>query len=402
MKLSAYHKEIGNDVELITDYKNLFSKYHIVKDDVEVLENLVFMETSTIKYNDEDSKRKSKKEIRWYCSDDIIYDKILISKVFTDTPIFDRLLELDIVEYGGTGFFYDKAPPLLKEIEHHMPDYFLYDNWVKDKLAEGVKPKELEYYTDYSIGFTTRGCIRQCSFCVNKNYKQCDLHSTVEEFLDKSRKFICVLDDNILACKDWKLIFESLQATGKRFQFKQGCDERLLTDEKCEVLFNQSRWIGDYIFAFDNIKDAELIERKLQLIRKHTDKVLKFYTFCAFNHNYPDQYDEEFWVNDIVDLFERIKILMKYKCLPYIMRYKDYVKSPYYGIYTNIAGWCNQPSFFKKKSLREYCYAEQKRRKYECASVRYLKEFENKYPDIVEKYFDIKYEEQNVIHRNIA
>ena len=34
------------------------------------------------------------------------------------------------------------------------------------------KRKEFEYYLDYSIGFATRGCFRQCSFCVNKNYKK--------------------------------------------------------------------------------------------------------------------------------------------------------------------------------------------------------------------------------------
>jgi hypothetical protein len=322
--------------------------------------------------------------------------KVFISKVFVETPVPKEVLLESNVEYGGTGFFYDKAPPLPFEIEHHMPDYHLYDEWVSQKILEGIKPKDLAYYTDYSIGFTTRGCIRQCSFCVNKNYKQCNLHSPVSEFFDKERKYICLLDDNVFACKDWRQVFEELQSTTRRFQFKQGCDERLLTDEKCEVLFNQSKWIGDYIFAFDNIKDADIIERKLQLIRKYTNKVPKFYTFCAFNHDNPNHYDEEFWVNDIVDLFERIKILMKYQCLPYIMRYEDYVKSPYCGIYTNIAGWCNQPSFFKKNSLREYCYAEQKRRKSECASVRYLKEFESKHPDIAAKYFDIKYDECKV------
>ena len=46
-------------------------------------------------------------------------------------------------------------------------------------------------------------------------------------------------------------------------------DERLLTDERCEVLFSAS-YDGDYTFAFDNISDYDLIHRKLQLIRKYT------------------------------------------------------------------------------------------------------------------------------------
>lgn len=341
MKLSAYYKAQGHTVKLLLSY-----------DDIEN------------------------------------YDKVFISKVFIDTQIPDGILELSWVEYGGTGFYYDKAPPLPYEIEHIKPDYSLYDDFVKSALERGIKPKELQYYTDYSIGFTTRGCIRGCSFCVNKNYKQCLKHSPISEFLDENRKYICLLDDNVLACRDWKEIFKELNDSGKKFQFKQGMDERLLTDEKCEIIFN-SNWIGDYIFAFDNIKDSNLIERKLKLIRQHTNKNIKFYCFCGYNHITEGQYSEDFWVSDIVDLFKRIDILRNYHALPYVMRYADYKESPYRGLYDSITAWCNQPSFFKKQSFREYCI-----RSYELnrkSLLRYLTEFESKYPDIAQKYFDTKW-----------
>ena len=71
MKISAYHKIGGADVFLKTDYDNLES-----------------------------------------------FDKVFISKVFTDTPIDDKILHLENVQYGGTGFFYDLAPKLPDEIEH--------------------------------------------------------------------------------------------------------------------------------------------------------------------------------------------------------------------------------------------------------------------------------------------
>lgn len=341
MKISAWNKQQGHSVELLLDYDHI-----------------------------ED------------------YDKVFISKVFTDTKIPDGVLNLSWVEHGGTGFYYDKAPPLPQDIEHIMPDYHLYDPFVKTALEQGVKHKELVYYTDYSIGFTTRGCIRGCSFCVNKNYHMCSVHSPVSEFLDPDRKYICLLDDNVLSCRDWKSIFEELNSTGKRFQFKQGMDERLLTDEKCEVIFN-SNWIGDYIFAFDNIRDRKIVESKLQLIREHTHKIPKFYCFCGYNHDNPDIYDYDFWVNDINDLFERIQILMRYHALPYIMRYADYKQSPYKGMYVTIARWCNQPSYFKKLSFRQFC-----ERTKECgsdSSLRYLREFESQHPEIATKYFDMKW-----------
>lgn len=343
MKISSWYKQLGHDVELLSDYNHI--------------EN---------------------------------YDKVFISKVFMETEVPNEVLNLSWVEYGGTGFYYDKAEPLPYEIEHSMPDYHLYDDFVQVALENGAKPKELTYYTDFSIGFTTRGCIRGCSFCVNKNYRQCFKHSPVSEFLDHDRKYICCLDDNVLSCKDWKSIFEDLNATGKRFQFKQGMDERLLTDEKCEVIFN-SKWIGDYIFAFDNIKDRRLVVRKLHLIRKHTDRIPKFYCFCGYNHGQPDTYSEEFWVKDIEDLFERIKILINHQSLPYIMRYKDFKKSPYRGMYVTIARWCNQPNYLKKMSFREFCKKTLEHGSE--SAIRYSSEFEAKYPHIAEKYFDMKWGE---------
>lgn len=347
MKLSAWHKARSDVVELVVDYS--------------VISN---------------------------------YDLIYISKVFTDTPVPNEILSRSNVRYGGTGFFYDKAPPLPDEIEHSKPDYGLYAEWVQEQIDSAPKKKipqvkkRLSAYTDYSIGFTTRGCIRGCSFCVNKNYRKCVLHSPVEEFLDRTRKYICLLDDNILSCAQWKTVFHNLQSTGKRFQFKQGCDERLLTEEKCVELFEKSKWIGDYIFAFDNIRDREIIEKNIKLIRKR--KItgnLKFYVFCGYNHDVPEYYDNDFWEKDIIDTFERISILASYGCLPYIMRFKDYKLSPYKGMYITLARWCNQPTFFKKMTFREFCVAHGEG----SSPVRYMEEFKKMYPGTACAYFDIKY-----------
>ena len=364
MKISAYWKQQGADVELKLDYTNMEQ-----------------------------------------------YDLVSISKVFLDTVIpgespwkfmknerqiqdfykTNRILNLPNVQYGGTGFFYDKAPALPDEIEHIMPDYHLYDKWVELQLEKGVSRKELTYYLDWSIGFTTRGCIRKCQFCVNKKYNRCTVHSCLEEFLDKDRPYICLLDDNVLSCPEWKTVFDSLNLSGKRYQFKQGLDERLLTDEKCDYLFRKANWVGDRIFAFDNIRDKKIITDKLKMIRRHTDAIVKFYVFCGFNHNEPGKYDTDFYYQDIHDLMERISILMSYHCLPYIMRHKDYQKSPYKGFYNAVSWWCNQPAFFKKTSFREFCESNQKRVEGECVAMRYLSKVEHDFPDIAETYFDLKW-----------
>lgn len=338
MKISGYHKECGDNVILKTDYWSLDN-----------------------------------------------YDKVYISKVFTDTEVPEIVFDIPTVQIGGTGFFYDKAPKLSKEIEHHKPDYRLYDKWVDEQIINNKKkPREFVYYKDYSIGFLTRGCFRKCEFCVNKNYNHVYQHSPLLEFYDATKPKICLLDDNFLGYPNWKELLKDLQETNKPFQFKQGLDERLLTDEKCELLFS-SKYDGDYIFAFDNIEDMPIIEEKLKLIRKYTKKVPKFYCLCGFDRN--NKYDIEFWKQDIIDLFKRIELLMKYQCLPYIMRYVRYNDSPYRGMYINIARWCNQPQFFKKKSLREFAIANKGG---ECV-MRYLMDFEKDVPQS-SYYIDMKFE----------
>jgi len=343
MKISGYYKVLGNEVELKTDYGDLTK-----------------------------------------------FDKVFISKVFTDTQIDKNILSLPNIEYGGTGFFYDKAPKLPDDVEHCMPDYHLYDEWVQERFNNGGNRNDFKYYLDYSIGFMTRGCFRQCEFCVNRNYKKVSVHSPLDEFVDHTRKKICLLDDNFLGCPSWRDMLSELQYMGKLFQFKQGLDERLLTDKKCEVLFT-SRYDGDYIFAFDNVEDYELIENKLKLIRAYTDKIPKFYTFCGFDRE--NKWDLDFWKNDLWSLWWRIQLLMENKALPYIMRFNRYEESPYRGTYINLAAWCNQPNAFKKKSYREFVTYQQSRHKCICSETKYLQQIENEIPELAERFFDMKWKQ---------
>ena len=333
MKISGYMKEQGHETELLTSYDNLD------------------------------------------------YDKIYLSKVFTKTNIPIDLNKHKNIEIGGTGFYYDKAPNLPDEIEHHMPDYHLYDKYVEDKITLGEKRSKYKDYLDYSIGFTTRGCFRQCSFCVNKKYKSAFKHSPVKEFYDPTRKYIYLWDDNFLACSSWREVLEELKETKRYFQFRQGLDIRLMTEEKAQIL-SGVKYHGDYIFAFDHIKDRELITEKLKIWKEYCTKQTKLYVLCAY---------EGIGVEDIINTFERIKILMELKCVPYIMRYENYINSEFKGMYINLARWCNQPSFFKKKSFREFCLANQKEGSEECATLRYMNEFESKHPDVAKKYFDLKW-----------
>lgn len=314
---------------------------------------------------------------------------------------------------GGTGFFFDKAFSLPTEIEHHMPDYHLYDDWIEEQVLNGSNRAIIEHrlfnetvfrsqfkeYTDFSIGFLTRGCFRKCKFCVNQKYNRVFIHSPLSEFYDPERKKICMLDDNFFGGRGWKPLFEELVETNKPFKFKQGLDERLLTDEICKSLFS-AKYSGDFTFAFDNIADYNLIHRKLKMIRKYTDVIkIKFYVLVGF---------ESTDIHDIENAFKRIALLMKYRCLPYIMRYQNknempWKNSEYREAYVTLARWCNQPGIFKKMSFRNFCERDQFYHKTDrlCASMRALKKLEAEDKELADTYFDMRFD-RVFINRNIG
>lgn len=329
MKLSSYFKKEGNTVDLVLNYEEV-DKYD------KVFISKVFIKT----------------EIPYELEDKTLKKEDTISEFYKD----NKFLKNKKIEYGGTGFYYDKSPKLEYDIEHIMPDYHLYDNWVNKCIKNGAKEKEFTYYRDYSIGFTTRGCFRQCKFCVNKNYKKCESHSNINEFIDINRPKLCFLDDNFFACPQWRNIIEDIKITGKKFQFKQGLDERLLTKEKIDEIVTWKKYEGDIIFAFDNIEDKDLIVSKLDMIYNmypKYNKQFKFYVFCGFDRD--GIYDENFWLKDIKETLYRCWILSKYSSFPYIMRHQNAYSSPYEKIYTYLASWTNQPSIFKSFTFEQYC-----------------------------------------------
>lgn len=346
MKISGYYKEKGHDVKLI--YSSYMDAYE--------------------------------------------YDEIYISKVFTFSEIPDWLVDLPNVHIGGTGFYPDGGPNLPEDIEHHMPDYDLYTEYVNEQIKAGKSRTYFADYLDYSIGFTTRGCFRQCSFCVNKKYDHTFRHSPVKEFYDESKPYIYLWDDNILAFPHWEEVLDELEATGKPFQFRQGVDLRLMNDRKA-YRFTHTKYHGDFIFAFDHLKDTKRIIEKVQLWKRYSSRVCKMYVISGY-----DSQDEK----DIEGVFFRIATLMKYGSLPYIMRYEKYKESPYKGMYIELARWCNQPNFFKKKSFREFCIANQeykKNKETNCAAYQTMIDFEKKFPQIAKKYFDLRFDKENIYSR---
>ena len=217
----------------------------------------------------------------------------------------------------------------------------------------------------------TRGCIRHCPFCINKLEKTIVPHSRLEWFLDtekdeknrRVRPYIYLWDDNFLAADYtiWKPLLQELIDTKQAFQFRQGLDERMLAQsshgEEMAEMLSKARYHGDFIFAFDNWRDRDTIEKALKIWKKHNPKKgTKFYLFCGFKLT--EKSHDKFY-KDIWELFQRIRVLMSYGCVGYVMRHEDYHKYEISNLYIQIARWCNQQQFYKKMSFWEYSYRNQ-------------------------------------------
>lgn len=252
MKISAYHKSRGDSVEW---YEPLFSGH---------------------------------------------MDKVYMSKVFTFTPDYPYCINADEIIKGGTGYSYpDGGEELPEEIEHIYPDYQLY----KDA------------FPDTAYGFLTRGCPRGCDFCiVGKKEGRCARKvADLSEFWN-GQKNIVLLDANMFACKKWKDLSAQLIESGAWVDFSQGCDIRLMTDEKAEHIKRMK--IKQVHFAWDRYEDKEKIVPQFKRFKEITQwdyRKLGVYVLCNFNTTFEQDLDRvytlrELGYNPYVMLYEKDKL----------------------------------------------------------------------------------------------
>lgn len=197
------------------------------------------------------------------------YDLVYASKVFSFTDDIEAkaMINADEIIRGGTGYcisvesgkeIFDKSKnhSLPKEIEHIYPDYSLYPEY------------------KYATGFLTRGCPRNCKFCVvGKKEGICSKQvADLSEFWRGEQKEIKLLDPNILACKDHEKLLQQLIDSKARIDFTQGLDIRLINKDNIALLNKvKTKMIH---FAWDNPKQD--LTEYFKLFLKHTN--IKSYT----------------------------------------------------------------------------------------------------------------------------
>lgn len=169
------------------------------------------------------------------------YDRVYKSKVFTFSPDEETCINADEIISGGTG--YKDYGHLPDEIERTFPDYSLYPAW---------KP---------AIGFLTRGCIRNCPWCiVPKKEGHIRPAATWEEVKRPDSRDIVFMDNNVLASDHGLEQIERMGHENVRVDFNQGLDARLITREVAELLYHL-KWIRFIRMSCDTSAMLPVIEQ---------------------------------------------------------------------------------------------------------------------------------------------
>ena len=127
---------------------------------------------------------------------------------------------------------------------------------------EAMKPK-------INYGFTTRGCIRNCYFCiVPKKEGGIKAVGDIYDIWDGKSKELVVMDNNILAMPEhFKLICSQIRKEKLKVDFNQGLDHRLLTDELCQELLT-IRHKREIRFAYDDLAYKKSVLKAIDMLRK--------------------------------------------------------------------------------------------------------------------------------------
>jgi hypothetical protein len=220
MKISAYHKAKGDNVQLV--------KIKLKRHKDGTLKEAVKMDLSD--------------------KTDKIYASIIFKKnkyVLDDLVLQYPDLDIDI---GGSG--YDLQKTLPSEIENMAPDYTLYPEF------------------DYSIGFSTRGCFRKCHFCVvpvkEQKFRKV---AHPETWYNPDYKKLVLLDNNILTNRthfmritNW-CIEKSLSVW-----FTQGLDIRRVNEAVARRLL-ELKHFKMISFAWDNIDDKQSVRSGIETLQ---------------------------------------------------------------------------------------------------------------------------------------
>lgn len=250
------------------------------------------------------------------------YDRVYMSKVFTFTPDVDTVIDADEIVRGGTG--YKDYGNLPREIEATPPDYSIYP---------GV---------DYAIGFLTRGCIRNCPWCIVP-VKEGRIRpaATWEEIKRPDSSKIIFMDNNVLASDHGLQQIESMGGKKVWVDFNQGLDARLVTPETAELLAGL-RWIRFVRLSCDTTEMIPVIERAVEYMKEAGIAKSRFWAYML--------------VQDVEEAERRAIALNEMGVTPFAQPYRDYDGGEPTTEQKHFANWVNKKSVFHSCKWKDFKY----------------------------------------------
>lgn len=205
---------------------------------------------------------------------------------------FDRIYGSKIF-MGGSGV--DLKSELPEEIELQVPDYELFK-------------------ADYSIGFTSRGCIRDCGFCIVKE-KEGWIRESPFDWIVSDK--VLLLDNNFLASPKWKEKLEFFIRHNIKVCFTQGLDIRLINKENAEFLAKVKYYDNHFhrrrlYFAFDDPKLENIVKKNVAILIETGIKPehMLFYMLVGYSTTFEEDY-------------HRFEVLKELGVLPFVMLYNN-------------------------------------------------------------------------------
>jgi len=230
-------------------------------------------------------------------------DKVYVSCVFAINKDKCKPYEQDArCVIGGSGY----------DIDTKLPEEI-----------EGIKPR-------INLGFTSRGCIRNCKFCIVPR-KEGRVRATNDlmDLWDGKSKNITLLDNNLLALPDhFKLICKQARENKIKVDFNQGLDCRLLTDDMVKDLKEIKP--SNLHFAWDDLKYEKDVVKAIDLLQKHGINRCTWLVLTGFNTTFKQ------------DLY-RANYLKSRNQVAYIMRYNNSKSKKL----VPLSRWVNNRSWFR-------------------------------------------------------
>jgi hypothetical protein len=184
------------------------------------------------------------------------------------------------------------------EAEDLLPDYSLVPDWNKKSGA--------------SIIFSSRGCIRSCSFCAVPALegKINSSKATIKHLIWPGHKKVIFFDNNFFASRYWERILNDVEELELKVDFNQGLDARLISRQIAKRI---SRLDFEKVvrLSYDYLEMGPYVRKAINLLKSEGIPGRRILVYALYN-----------FTDDPQDFFNRMRDILTWGAVCYPMRYE--------------------------------------------------------------------------------